>query len=68
MKKRPTQRASDAGALRVARFLAFFYASAFSQADGVPPPAHTRVTPTVGRLITQSLQIIKHKREYKKHD
>ena len=33
----------DAGALRVARFQAFFYASAFSQSDGVPPPAPARV-------------------------
>jgi hypothetical protein len=27
----------------LARFQAFFYASAFSQLDGVPPPAHTQV-------------------------
>ena len=31
----------------LARFQAFFYASAFSQADGVPPPAPARVTQTV---------------------
>ena len=46
---RPTQRAPDAGALRVARFQAFFYASAFSQSDSVPPPNPARVTQTVGR-------------------
>jgi len=34
----------------LARFQAFFYASAFSQSDGVPPPAPARVTQTVGRL------------------
>jgi tetratricopeptide (TPR) repeat protein len=28
----------------------FFYASAFFQSDGVPPPAPARVTPTVGLL------------------
>jgi hypothetical protein len=32
----------------LARFQAFFYASAFSQSDGVPPPAPARVTQTVG--------------------
>jgi len=31
------------GTLRVARFQAFFHASAFSQSDGVPPPAPARV-------------------------
>jgi hypothetical protein len=31
----------------LARFQAFFYASAFSQSDGVPPPAPARVTQTV---------------------
>jgi len=35
----------------LARFQAFFYASAFSQSDGVPPPAPARVTQTVGWLI-----------------
>jgi hypothetical protein len=34
----------------LARFQAFFYASAFFQLDGVPPPAPARVTQTVGRL------------------
>jgi hypothetical protein len=34
----------------LARFQAFFYASAFFQSDGVPPPAPARVTQTVGRL------------------
>jgi hypothetical protein len=34
----------------LARFQAFFYASAFSQSDGVPPPAPARVTQTVRRL------------------
>jgi len=33
----------------LARFQAFFHASAFSQSDGVPPPAPARVTQTVGR-------------------
>jgi len=31
----------------LARFQAFFYASAFFQSDGVPPPAPARVTQTV---------------------
>jgi hypothetical protein len=31
----------------LARFQAFIYASAFSQSDGVPPPAPPRVTQTV---------------------
>jgi len=31
----------------LARFQAFSYASAFSQSDGVPPPAPARVTQTV---------------------
>ena len=34
----------------LARFQAFFYAPAFSQSDGVPPPAPARVTQTVGRF------------------
>ena len=34
----------------LARLQAFFYASAFSQSDGVPPPAPARVTQTVSRL------------------
>jgi uncharacterized Tic20 family protein len=33
----------------LARFQAFFYASAFSQSDSVPPPAPARVTQTVRR-------------------
>jgi hypothetical protein len=33
----------------LARFQAFFYASAFFQSDGVPPPAPARVTQTVGQ-------------------
>jgi len=32
----------------LARFQAFFYASAFSQSDSAPPPAPARVTQTVG--------------------
>jgi len=32
-------------------FQAFFYASAFSQSDGVPPPDPARVTQTVGRWL-----------------
>jgi hypothetical protein len=31
----------------LARFQAFFHASAFFQSDGVPPPAPARVTQTV---------------------
>jgi len=31
----------------LARFQQVFYASAFSQSDGVPPPAPARVTQTV---------------------
>jgi hypothetical protein len=31
----------------LARFQAFFYASAFFQSDGVPPPDPARVTQTV---------------------
>jgi hypothetical protein len=38
----------------LARFQAFFYASSFSQSDGVPPPAPARVTQTVGRLVCQN--------------
>jgi hypothetical protein len=34
----------------LARFQAFFYAPAFFQSDGVPPPAPARVTQTVGRF------------------
>jgi hypothetical protein len=34
----------------LARFQAFFYASAFFQSDGVPPPAPARVTQTVRRI------------------
>jgi hypothetical protein len=34
----------------LARFQAFFYASAFFQLDGVPPPAPARVTQTVSWL------------------
>jgi len=33
----------------LARFQAFFYALAFFQSDGVPPPAPARVTQTVGQ-------------------
>jgi len=39
----------------LARFQAFFYASAFSQSDGVPPPAPARVTQTVSRLPCKNL-------------
>jgi len=39
----------------LARFQAFFYASAFFQSDGVPPPAPARVTQTVGRLSCKNL-------------
>jgi len=37
----------------LARFQAVFYASAFSQADGVPPPAPARVTQTVGWTLAK---------------
>jgi len=37
----------------LARFQAFFYASAFFQSDGVPPPAPARVTQTVGTTLPQ---------------
>jgi len=37
----------------LARFQAFFYASAFSQSDGVPPPAPARVTPAVSHYIAE---------------
>jgi len=38
----------------LARFQAFFYASAFFQSDGVPPPAPARVTQTVGLPESQN--------------
>jgi hypothetical protein len=37
----------------LARFQAFFYASAFSQSDGVPPPAPARVTQTVRQFLAK---------------
>jgi len=37
----------------LARFQAFFYASAFSQSDGVPPPAPARVMQTVGQFLAK---------------
>jgi len=37
----------------LARFQAFFYASAFFQSDGVPPPAPARVTQTVGTPLAK---------------
>jgi hypothetical protein len=37
----------------LARYQAFFYASAFFQLDGVPTPAPARVTQTVGRFLAQ---------------
>jgi hypothetical protein len=40
----------------LARFQAFFYASAFSQSDGVPPPTPARVTQTVGRFLAKQNQ------------
>jgi hypothetical protein len=58
---RPTKRAPDAGALRVARFQAFFYTFSFSQADGVPPPAPARVTQTVGRLPSKIFSFLNHR-------
>jgi len=44
----------------LARFQAFFYASAFSQSDGVPPPAPARVTQTVGTPLAQLAKKKKH--------
>jgi hypothetical protein len=41
----------------LARFQAFFYASAFLQSDGVPPPAPARVTQTVRPLPCVSLNL-----------
>jgi len=37
-------------------FQAVFYASAFFQSDGVPPPAPARVTQTVGRLSLNTIK------------
>jgi len=42
----------------LARFQAFFYASAFFQSDGVPPPAPARVTQTVGKNLRQIFQAV----------
>jgi len=42
----------------LARFQAFFYASSFSQSDGVPPPAPARVTQTVGLLAHKQKIIV----------
>jgi hypothetical protein len=42
----------------LARFQAVFYASAFSQSDGVPPPAPARVTQTVGQLKSNTINIL----------
>jgi len=47
IKTHPTKREPDAGASGA--IPAIFYASAFFQSDGVPPPTHTRVTQVVGR-------------------
>jgi len=40
----------------LARFQAVFYTSAFSQSDGVPPPAPARVTQTVSPFLANKLQ------------
>jgi len=45
----PTKRAPDAGDSGAIPSL--FYASAFFQSDGVPPPAPARVTQTVGKNL-----------------
>jgi hypothetical protein len=45
----------------LARFQAFFYASAFFQSDGVPPPAPARVTQTVGCLNSRAKMTNIHK-------
>jgi len=37
----------------LARFQAFFYASAFFQLDGAPPPAPARVTQTVSHFFAK---------------
>jgi hypothetical protein len=43
----------------LARFQTFFYALAFSQLDGVPPPAHLRVTQTVGQFLAKLSAFLK---------
>jgi hypothetical protein len=37
----------------LAKSQAFFYASAFFQSDGVPPPAPAQVTQTVGQFLAK---------------
>jgi hypothetical protein len=39
----------------LARFQAFFYALAFFQSDGVPPPAPAQVTQTVSPLMKPTM-------------
>jgi len=48
----------------LARFQAFFYASAFSQSDGVPPPAPARVTQTVGTPFAQQKESLNRKSRF----
>jgi hypothetical protein len=49
VRKQPAQQSVHPTLGILARFQAFFYASAFSQLDGVLPPAPARVTQTVRR-------------------
>jgi hypothetical protein len=47
----------------LARFQAFFYASAFFQSDGVPPPAPARVTQTVSSKGVSGIGITNNTRD-----
>jgi len=49
----------------LARFQAFFYALAFFQSDGVPPPTPARVTQTVGTPLAKQWQYKNKKVGYK---
>jgi hypothetical protein len=48
----------------LARFQAFFYALAFFQSDGVPPPAPARVTQTVGTPLAQQKESLNRKSRF----
>jgi hypothetical protein len=48
----------------LARFQSFFYASAFFQSDGVPPPAPARVTQTVGTPLAQQKESLNRKSRF----
>jgi hypothetical protein len=51
----------------LARFQAFFYASAFFQSDCVPPPAPARVTQTVSPLIPSKSRVKLNGKQKSKH-